>query len=720
MIIRATQISTRRRSRRCRSPLLEGARRAVCNWSRASALTFELVFLSTGLAQERSEVSVGDYSFDPAAGLPALPPGSPIGLIADEPGPGIEHWRIIQLNRLPDRATQMRLRDAYGLELRRYVQGGAYIERVTVERVRELEAAGLLRSSVLYHPLFKISRSIGQTTFVTPERRAISGLLLSAILFDRADITLTEQAIRNVSGASEVRVLDDRRYGGAGQIVFRVPSSDELAAVARIDGIARIEEVGEIIEDNGEAATILQSGVAGDDTIWSAGLAGTGQLVHVVEKKPPDFNHCFFTDPENDSPGPSHRKIAANLHPPDAIAGPHGTFIAASVLGDAVTPLGESGWHADRGGAWDARLVAGSNVDVGDEVSLLMVLSQGAANGAHIHTNSWHSAQDVITDNVNVFARTNESHLVIGSIANSTSGMTAPPATAKNALGVSAARKASPMQHGEGLPGPYDLRRKPDVVGVGCDVVSAKVGTTCETGVYDPFRLCSTSDATAHVAAAATLVRQYYSEGWYPSGAPRAVDRFTPSGALLKATLVNSARDMTGVPGYPSDKEGWGIITLDRTLSLADSPRHLQVWDVPNDDASALTTETAGAETNGHEYPLTLATSTEPLSVTLVWTDDSSHPALVNNLDLQVLDPNDQTFLGNHFTGGFSTSGGTSDNVNNVEQVLIENPAPGQWKLRVIASAVAIGPQGYALVATGRFGDEIARVPSAITTLIIR
>jgi hypothetical protein len=414
----------------------------------------------------------------------------------------------------------------------------------------------------------------------------------------------------------------------------------------------------------------------------------------------------------------------ANLHPGGTVAGAHGTFIAASVLGDAVNATGESGWHADRGGAWDARMVAGSHVGLGTTVPFLEVLFAGAAEGARIHTNSWHdqrtSTQSVNTDAVNIFAWNDEQQLVIGAIANMATGYKlGPPGIAKNAVGVSAARKTDPMQHGQGLSGPYESRRKPDFVAVGCDVVSALVDTACETGVYDATLPCSTSDATAHAAAAAALVRQYYVQGWYPSGTPRAADKFIPTGALVKATLVNSTRDMTSVAGYPSDKEGWGIITLDRTLFFPDSARQLRLWDVSNNGPLALTTETVVGETNGHEYVVLVSSSIEPLKVTLVWTDDPGNAALVNDLDLEILDPKDESFLGNHFAGGFSETGGTPDTDNNVEQVLIDSPASGQWKIRVKATAVAIGAQGYALIATGRFGDQLRSTPSPVTNLVV-
>ena len=40
--------------------------------------------------------------------------------------------------------------------------------------------------------------------------------------------------------------------------------------------------------------------------------------------------------------------------------------------------------------------------------------------------------------------------------------------------------------------------------------------------------------ATPLVAASATLVRQYFLDGFYPSGAATAANAYAPSGALVK------------------------------------------------------------------------------------------------------------------------------------------------------------------------------------------
>ena len=50
--------------------------------------------------------------------------------------------------------------------------------------------------------------------------------------------------------------------------------------------------------------------------------------------------------------------------------------------------------------------------------------------------------------------------------------------------------------------------------------------------------------ATPIVAGAAVLVRQYFTDGYYPAGVKTAENEFEPMGALLKAVIVNSGRPL--------------------------------------------------------------------------------------------------------------------------------------------------------------------------------
>jgi hypothetical protein len=106
--------------------------------------------------------------------------------------------------------------------------------------------------------------------------------------------------------------------------------------------------------------------------------------------------------------------------------------------------------------------------------------------------------------------------------------------------------------------------------------------------------------------------------------------------------------------------------------------------------------------------------SAQPLKVTLAYTDvpgfPGAIPALVNDLDLEVVGPDGTLYRGNQFSGGESVPNAPSpDNLNNVEAVHLAQPLPGDYLVRVRARNVvqdarldtAAIEQDFALVASG-------------------
>ena len=82
--------------------------------------------------------------------------------------------------------------------------------------------------------------------------------------------------------------------------------------------------------------------------------------------------------------------------------------------------------------------------------------------------------------------------------------------------------------------------------------------------------------STPVVAGAAVIARQYFMEGFYPTGRPTAANAFTPSGALIKAVLLGGAYAMDGftergmpLEPPPSFRQGFGRVQLNRALPLA-------------------------------------------------------------------------------------------------------------------------------------------------------
>jgi Subtilase family len=648
------------------------------------------------MAEQDFRIFVGTEPLDPAQ-VPASPgAGAQLALVqfAAELGG-------------PDRD---RLRADHGLSLDRYVPNLAYLERLPGQAAAAVAGDFLVRAVVALSPEHKLAEVAAG---------GAPGPFFATLIED-ADPAAASATLTGL-GAHDVVISDDREIGGGLAVTFALDDPALVAQVAAVEDVIWIDLVGEIVMTNTEAAGTIQGGSPTAFPLWAHGLHGEGQVIAVLDSGLPDMNHCFFADDPPNTPGPDHRKVLATrdrsgLIDPQRVG--HPTFVAAIAAGDE---RGNSGANTRRGGAWAAKLVCANNKDIGPGNSVLAEFIRSKAAGATIHSNSWFNATvtagtpapySTMSRDVDAFAFDNEDHLIVGSTGNSTDRVQGPPGVAKNTLCVGAAQ-AHPnhMNLGSGTPGPTaDGRRKPDVMAVGCGIESALETTACSTG---PFRIpnpCATSWAVPQTSAAAALVRQWFMEGFYPDGERGSGTGVLPSGALLKAVLVNATVDMTGVAGYPSNTEGWGLLKLDRTLPLADGPApraRLRAWDITHDIGPTF------VETRAHDFDV--AAGAQELKITLVWMDPAPtmplplHPTL-NQLDLIVTAPNGTVFLGNEFTGGVSTPNAPSanDHVNTVKMVVVKSPAVGQWRIDVSA-IVRKGKQppgsshvrqGYALVAS--------------------
>jgi hypothetical protein len=664
------------------------------------------------------EVSIAGFRFDPARDVP-----QPLQDAAEREGFGSDDMPrpyLVQLHETLDRHTRAALVEL-GLSLQDYYPDRCYLEvltRSTAERVAGLEA---VRAVLPFTSPLKVDPTIGQREFVTEERRAAGNLLL-VVCFASSPIEELTAAFDRL--AVEVRSFTLDPEDTEARFIVGVDDMAVAPQIAELAAVRSVEEVGDITLNNGTTSWVVQSNVSGSRPLWAKGLRGDGQIVGHIDGAL-DLNHCFFRDAVNNTPGPAHRKVVAARNVNGGTkAASHGTFSAGNAAGEDVGADALSATpNAQNGNAPRARLSHSYLYDMdwlGGTLSFLNMLRAQASDGAFIHTNSWDdkstSAYTQLSEDVDRFTWNAEDHLVI--IGPDNGGTIRPPDTSKNALVVNATEQ-SPNQ-GSFASGikqfSQDGRRKPDVMAPGDGIMSADDGTQC--GVRTDS---GTSFAAPAVAGVAAMVRQYYQEGWYPTGSPQPHHGFTPSGALLKATLINGTVDAAGIPGYPaadSEGEGWGRVLVDDALTFDQDLRNSRVWDVRN--ADGLTTGEMA------EFHVDVVSTTLPLKLVLAWTDppgaaNSSTP-VVNNLNLTVVSPGGaQTFLGNVFANGESTTGGSADELNNVEVVLVNSPPVGDWTVRVTAAEVNVGDpgQGFAVVASG----ELAKAPPPTGTqdvLVVR
>jgi uncharacterized protein (TIGR03382 family) len=249
-----------------------------------------------------------------------------------------------------------------------------------------------------------------------------------------------------------------------------------------------------------------------------------------------------------------------------------------------------------------------------------------------------------------------------------------------------------------------------------------------------------TSFSSPLTAGAAALARQYFTDGFWLAGKSSPADGFNPSNALVKAVITNGARPLTGeivgmggnspLGAPPSFAQGWGRVMLEDSLYFEGDERvTLVLDDVPNpladnpmlaEDAEMHPFPFAGPAVQTASEASWQLPPVEPdglMKVTLAWSDPPAEPGasatLINNLDLEVVSANNARFIGNkNYDGSGHSQASTADEtdmLNNLEQVILLDPAEGPYLVKLHAPSVpgngeaGSNAQGYALVASGRF-----------------
>lgn len=591
---------------------------------------------------------------------------------------------VVQLSGPMRPAWRERMQDA-GMEVGEYLPLNAFVVRLADVDEKKAAALEFVRWIGEYQRAWKLSpelvRPEMRRPFQTQGRVELEAAGRAVVVITVFRGSGADEVLAHLAPIGEVHWIE--MIGGNVCVGATAPHA-AVAALADLESVQFVEDAPDVDVRNDSDRWIVQTNVPQSTPLYDQGIRGEGQIAGLMDTRL-DRNHCSFSDAQ--PIGPTHRKILAY----NAAAGaePHGTHVAGTLAGE------QGSNNATRGVAYMAKIVFNTMPSF-TEGSARAQFEQHHTQGARVHANSWGDDGTVqyngLCRALDAFGRENEDDLLVFATTNRSNLRN--PENAKNLVAVGATQDApSQHQHCIGGIGPtLDSRRKPEIHAPGCGTLSAQSGTSCSV-----TSMTGTSMACPAIAGMGILMRQYYMDGFYPSGTRRAEDGFVPSGALLKATLLNSATDMTGVPGYPSDREGWGRVLADDALYFAGDTRTTRVWDVRHAD---------GLSTGGEaERELMVESSAQPLKVTLAWTDVAATAgvtfASVNDLDLVVIGPEGEEYLGNVFGEGRSVPGGARDNRNNVEQVMVDAPSPGRYVVRVRATGVNEGMQGFALVGTG-------------------
>lgn len=425
----------------------------------------------------------------------------------------------------------------------------------------------------------------------------------------------------------------------------------------------------------------------------------------------------------------------------------HGTHCAGIVAGSgAIGTRDEAGYLWGLGVAPGAHLVAQRLFDgAGDYYappSYEALTRDAVRGGAYVGSNSWgddtqgrydlSAAEfDALVRDADARTPGEQPYVLEFSAGNSGPGQQTigSPAVAKNVIATGAcqndrfdlalyAEGAETMADFSSRGPAEDGRIKPDLTAPGTWIASLKSQLASDAnawlGIDENYLFQGgTSQAGPHVSGACAVFVQWYRETRGGS---------TPSPALVKAALINSAVDMTSaeVPVDADDDDAGTMLVVGGTPPVPNNDEGWGRCDVANLIAGerrfAFTEQGAGLKTGAVSEKRIIVGADDSLKVTLAYTDvpglPAAIPALVNDLDLEVVSPDGRVFRGNAFLDGESSAGTPEgDRINNVEGVLVSNPAAGEWILRVRAHRVVQDVHGrtntepeqdFALVASGQ------------------
>jgi len=648
------------------------------------------------------------------------PLASPAAKSLDSAGTALDsaasNLQLVQFDQPPDRAARDTLQAA-GITLLQYIPENTFIARFEGVNLATLPLVAGMRVVGPYRPEYKVHASVAAAAAANsaPGRTIPVSILLHRYATP-SEIALARRAFKALKQESHLRagtVLRGHLQDGQLQILAASPAvlwiepardmkmSDEVASklVAGDGGPQRLltQELG--FDGSGVAVAVADSGLNNGDA---------ATMHPDLEGRTPAFIHY------------GNLLDAADEHS-------HGTHVAGIVAGNGATgEVDENGALYGLGVAPGAEIIAQRIFDgVGGyeaPPSFERLTRDAVRAGADIGSNSWGDdtagRYDISAMEFDELVRDADA-LTLGDqqyILEFSAGNAGPatqtigsPALAKNVIATGASQNDRPdfLMYGDGPEvmadfssrGPCeDGRIKPDVTAPGTYIASLQSASATDQYAWAPISPYyqyqgGTSQAGPHASGAAAVFVQYYRSTH--AGA-------TPSPALVKAALINSAVDLLGFDtvSTPNSDEGWGRIDLP---TLFDSALQFDLT-----DQTVLMTN---AQVFERQFVIT---GDSPLKITLTYSDvpgfPGAVPALVNDLDLEVIGPDLAVYRGNQFTDGESIPNPVGpDGINNVEGVHLSYPVPGMYVVRVRASRVVEDArqespaieQDFALVVSG-------------------
>jgi hypothetical protein len=664
--------------------------------SPADAAVMKAAGVRSQVVADAGQVRVMDYRFDPLFdGEPDIAPA----LRAPYEG---NQLRLVQFHG-PNAFDWLQRLDAAGARVLQYYPHNTYLVWSGADVADAVAGLPFVRWEGLLHPAYKVTAELAQ------QHGRIENV--DVMFYNDGDVQATLDALRQLGGdvLNHYPAQPDRAFFNA---IVRLDDT-ALEAVARLPQVVAIGYQGpRPILDDEASDQILAGNYTGtpplpvtgyNSFLTGLGYDGTGVIWSITDAGV-DYDHG---DLNTRIVGGQNYPGCTTANPGDATSDGHGTHVAGIVGADATAGFTDgNGFLYGLGVAPNYSIFAQNPIcptlSSWPPAGGWQVLSKnGVAGSAVGANNSWTTSEGtqhgyqaserthdlMVRDGDFDTASVAEPYILVFSAGNSGfSGLTSPK-EAKNLIATASSRNSragsidaisSFSSRGPAIDG----RIVPTIAAPGETISSTRAdgGGSCTSPIANTnnqYAFCSgTSMASPHASGAVVLITEWWRD-------TQGVG--DPSAAFAKAMLVNGAVDM-GTADIPNNAEGWGRIDLANMLQPTVARAYVDQTVILNTTGDSV------------QYTFLVDNPAEPVKVTLAWSDApgavGANPALVNDLDLTVrVAATDTlgggvTYWGNDFAAGMSTTGGSADTLNNLENVFTTS-AGGTITVTITASNIA-------------------------------
>ncbi|MCG8699895.1 MAG: S8 family serine peptidase [Bacteroidales bacterium] len=653
---------------------------------------------------QRNEIKLRYQSFDPITESPEVLSSAIRESVERIAKPGEKQAYIVQFVTQAFESYQIKLKEL-GCDVYNHIPYHALLVHMDADTKKAVEQLSYVRWVGDYYPDYKLDSDIMEEY---TSRASASGAMAqrySILLCQKNGKKAVKNAVIRMGG--KVNVTTKGKLMEITVAPSQIVEIAGLKEVLSIDKYAAPEEDMDIVREIGGANYVEQI----------EGYTGQGVRFEVMDGGLYDGHENF-----------NHKKVLWHTSKKGAY---HGTCVSSIVWGNGKKKAKSRGIIPD----CEQPIMAWYGGFSDRYKHTKELVNPKGKYRASFQTNSW--GQGRTKKYTTVSAAMDElifDHdiLIFQSQSNAGTRDSRPEAWAKNVVSVGGIRHYNTIKRSDdkwnksASIGPAsDGRIKPDLAHFYDYTYAASEGTN----KYKEFG--GTSGATPITAGYGGLLMQMWADGVFDGGPGKNRDVFDsrPHMTTARALLINSAYQYD-FNGTKHDKtrvhQGWGMVDVKKLYNEAKA----NDWSLP-----LLINESKVLKPlDIHKYTID-CDGKSPLKITMVYADPEANPSAsihrINDLSLKVISPTGKVYWGNYGLreGPWSKSGGTADELNLVENVIIQNPEKGTWKVEVHGDEIVVDSHketakidaDYALVATGAksSGGTNPKPPAAPTSLNI-